>query len=470
MSSLPALTFGALLRRYRLAADLSQEALAEQAHLSREAISTLERGSRRIPRRGTLDLLADALRLSPAERSLLYAAARGQLLSDPQSVLQHGSGRHPLAHLPLVGRQGELALLERHLAGEGLPFLVLAGEPGIGKTRLLREASYRASEAGWTVLEGSCHRRSGQEPYAPLLGALEAHLRCSASALQRVQLEGCAWLVRLLPELTETTLVPAPSWSLPPEQERRLMFAAVSRFLANSAGAAGTLLVLDDLQWAGTDALDLLTSVLRTLGERPVRVVGAYRSTEMRPSDPLGMLLADLAVGGLAAQHLLEPLAPQEARMLLHVVLEEHADVDNAVYKELLTRTRGMPFFLVSCAQTLRTALAEGQPVEALPWSVKQSIRQRVASVSDTAQDVLGIAAVVGRSVPFQLLRWLVGAPGQPRQEVISDLEVLSQARLLVEDGAGHYQFAHDLIREVVLADMSGARRASLHEQVAEAL
>ena len=109
MSSLPTLTFGTLLRRYRLAAGLSQEALAEQAHLSREAISTLERGSRRAPRQETLDLLADALRLSPAERSHLSAAARGHPFADPRSALQHGSGRHPLAHLPLVGRQGRCA-------------------------------------------------------------------------------------------------------------------------------------------------------------------------------------------------------------------------------------------------------------------------------------------------------------------------------------------------------------------------
>ena len=305
MSSLPTVTFGTLLRRYRLAAGLSQEALAEQAHLSREAISTLERGARQAPRQETIDLLANALRLPPAARSLLYATARGQPFADPRSDLHRSSGRHPNPSLPLVGRQGELALLERHLAGEELPFLVLAGEPGIGKTRLLREASRRASEAGWTVLEGGCHRRSGQEPFAPLLGALEEYLRGTTRALLRVQLEGCAWLVRLLPELAETTLVPSPSWSLPPEQERRLLFAAVSRFLTNVAGPAGTILLLDDLQWAGADALDLLATLLRAPAHSPVRLIGAYRTTEARPSDVLSGLLADLAVAGLANTTLL---------------------------------------------------------------------------------------------------------------------------------------------------------------------
>src|SRR5262249_45430902 len=157
--------------------------------------------------------------------------------------------------LPLAGCGPEVARLEQHLGGSGPPLLLVAGEPGIGKSRLLAEAAERARALGWTVLEGGWHRRSGQEPFAPLLGALESTLRRSAAAALRAQLEGCAWLVRLLPELAETTLVPAPSWSLPPEQERRLMFAAVARYLANVAGPEGTLLILDDLQWAGADAL-----------------------------------------------------------------------------------------------------------------------------------------------------------------------------------------------------------------------
>src|SRR5262249_39966729 len=143
--------------------------------------------------------------------------------------------------LPLAGRGQEVAWLKQHLEGVGPQLLLFAGEPGMGKSRLLQEAALRARAQGWTVLSGGCHRRSGQEPFAPLLGALESALRRAAPAALRIQLEGCAWLVRLLPELAETTLVPAPSWSLPPEQERRLMFAAVARYLANVAGPAGTL-------------------------------------------------------------------------------------------------------------------------------------------------------------------------------------------------------------------------------------
>src|SRR5437764_1952612 len=198
-----------------------------------------------------------------------------------------------------VGRARELALLERHLggspAGSAPPLLLLAGEPGIGKTRLLRAAAPRAVAQRWCVLEGGCQRRGGHEPYAPVLGALQRHLRRQTPAQLRMALAGCAWLVRLLPELAQGPIEPLPAWTLPPDQERRLMVAAVVRFLANVAGPAGTLLLLDDLQWAGPDALDLLTALVRAAAEVPLRVIGAYRDTEVQPQDPLAVTLADLA-------------------------------------------------------------------------------------------------------------------------------------------------------------------------------
>src|SRR5262249_31318863 len=152
---------------------------------------------------------------------------------------------------PLVGRVRELGLLARHLTDDGafppVPLLLLAGEPGIGKTRLLHEVAARAHVEGWCVLEGGCQRRSGQEAYAPLVGVLAQYIAQASPTQLRVDLQGCTWLVPMLPELAERTLVPQPQWTSSPEQERRLLFAAVARFLANVAGPAGTLLLLDDL-------------------------------------------------------------------------------------------------------------------------------------------------------------------------------------------------------------------------------
>ena len=288
--------FGALLKRYRQAAGLTQEALAGQAGLSVRAISDLERGLKVRPHKDTVALLAAALQLSPPEHAAFVAARQG-------SAPPAGGAASP----PFVGRSRELVLLERHLAGEGPPLLLLAGEPGIGKSRLLHEAEQRAGTHGLCVLAGSCQRRGDETPYAPLLPALARHLQAQAPAQLRADLRGCAWLVRLLPELAGGPIEPLPAGTLPPEQERRLLFAAVAQYLRNVAGPAGTLLLLDDLQWAGPDALALLASLLHA--DAPLRVVGAYRNTEIPAQDALAVALGDLAHAGLATQHALGPLA-----------------------------------------------------------------------------------------------------------------------------------------------------------------
>jgi tetratricopeptide (TPR) repeat protein len=364
-----------------------------------------------------------------------------------------------------VGRGRELALLERYLegspAGATPPLLLLAGEPGIGKTRLLHAAVPRAVAQGWCVLEGGCQRRGGHEPYAPILGALQRHLRGRTHAQLRRELSGCAWLVRLLPEVAQGPIEPLPAWAVAPEQERRLMVAAVGHFLGNVAGPAGTLLVLDDLQWAGLDALDLLTALVRAAAEVPLLVIGAYRDTEVRPEDPLGILLADLAHAGLAMHHTLDPLTPEEAAQLLAGLLANIEGVE-PTQQQVVQRAGGVPFFLVSYARGLQTGGGG-----AVPWDLAQGLRQRLAALPVGAQELLGVAAVIGRVVPRRLL---TAAVARTEGEVLAALDAVCTAQLVREEGLDAYQFLHDVIREVVEADLGAARRAVLHLRVAEVL
>src|SRR5579862_4220010 len=164
MQTSPPLAFGTLLRRSRIAAGLTQEELAERAGISRRSLGDMERGVVHAPRKDTVTLLIAALALSPPDRAALEEAAR-RLGSAAAAVPRPAVPGAP----PLVGRARELGLLERHLWGEGPPLVLLAGEPGIGKTRLLHAAIPRAVAQGVQVLEGGCQRRGGQEPYAPLL-------------------------------------------------------------------------------------------------------------------------------------------------------------------------------------------------------------------------------------------------------------------------------------------------------------
>jgi transcriptional regulator with XRE-family HTH domain/tetratricopeptide (TPR) repeat protein len=454
-------SFSELLRTYRMAAGLTQEELAARAGMSARGISDLERGVRRMPYKGTVELLAAALHLTPQECIAFIKAAshrRGVTAPSLDGASRSSQGVIP----PLVGRKGELAVLQQLLDGSGPPLLLLAGEPGIGKTRLLREAATRARAAGWTVLEGGCSRRGGQVLYAPLLEALEGRMRSQPQESLRADLQGCTWLVRLLPELAEQELLPFPAIQVPPEQERRLLFAAVARYLTTIAGPAGTLLVLDDLQWAGADAIDLLLTLLRV--SPSLRIVGAYRATEVTTRDQLATMLADLAREGMVRQVELGPLAAEEAKLLLEAVLAGRSGSEEAVIERVLERAGGVPFFLISCARGVQAGvLATNEEVMDLPWDVQQTIRQRVAALPEAARELLGVAAVVGRIIPVESL---MTAATRSEREVLTAVEAACQARLLIEE-AGTYQFAHDLIREVVEADLSAVRRRSLHRQVA---
>src|SRR5262249_17766672 len=142
---------------------------------------------------------------------------------------------------------------------------------------------------------------------------------------QREALRQCDWLLQLLPELAGVTGLSLPAWNVPPAQERRLLFTAVQRFLDNIAGPSGTLLVLDDLQWIGVDTVDMLTSLFRSTPQRPLRVIGAYRSTEVHPTDPFSLMVADIAREDGAQRIELGPLAASEAEKLLSLLLEDSA-------------------------------------------------------------------------------------------------------------------------------------------------
>jgi tetratricopeptide (TPR) repeat protein/DUF971 family protein len=290
-------------------------------------------------------------------------------------------------------------------------------------------------------------------------------------AHRHAALAGCAWLRRLLPELA-AELEPLPGGTLPPEQERRLTFAAVARLLANVAGPQGTLLVLDDLQWADPAALDLLATLVRSPspahGVRArgsvgrLRVVGAYRDTEVRPVDPLGLLLADLARAGLARHQAVTPLGATEAAALLDALLVGVTETGWARAGGALERAGGVPLFLVSYAQAVRTGAEEG-----VPWDLAQGVRQRVALLPPAAQHLLGVAAIAGRRAQGTVL---LAAAGQAEDDMLDGLEAACRAHLLLEEGEDAYVFAHDVIREVVEGDLGAARRVVLHRRVAEAL
>lgn len=476
-------SIGEVLRRYRMEAGLTQEALADRAGVSARAVRAIEGGTRQTPRKETLSLLAEALGLSPTERARLEAMAQQR-----RATLARVGAVPPLRvqeRRPLVGREGELAALDAFLSSSAPPCLFLAGEPGIGKTRLLEEGLARASALDWTVIAGGCQRRSALEPYAPCADALAHFIAPRSPERLRRDLQGCGWLVRLLPELADLAALPTPAWTMASDQERRLMFAAVARFLENVGGHSGTLLVLDDLQWAGADALDLIGFLVRGAGDYRVRVLGAYRDTEVTQGDPLLLLLGDLARVRSVVVAPLAALVPEAAERLLADALGEGAapdqgapaalagtvSTDAGITRQILARAGGVPYYILSCAQEASQSGPSASPEAlAVPWSVATSIQQRIALLAPPAEEVLTVAAIAEGALSRPVLLAVLAEQSVSRKVAIPAVEATVRARLLRETEEGAYRFVHDLIRETVAATLSGARRMTVHSQVAEVL
>jgi tetratricopeptide (TPR) repeat protein/transcriptional regulator with XRE-family HTH domain len=446
-------TCGQLLQRYRLLAGLTQEELAERAGYSGNYIGKLEQDQRELPA-AAADRLATVLGLADQDRAALRGARE-----------RRQGGRGLPARL-LAGRDAEMAQIRQLLAGAGPPVLLLAGEPGMGKTRLLEEAASRGAGGGWGVVRGGCLRRA-QDAYAPLSGALDDALQRLPTGQRAEALRQAGRVDLLLPELAlpggpDPGEGGAPA-GVQPEQQRRLLVSSAGRLLRAAAGPAGTLLVLDDLHWAGPDAVDLLAALLAVAGAPPLRVIGAYRDSETPAR--LDEFVADLARASLVRVLPLGPLTDADAERLL-LQLAPEGERMPTVLPAIMRRAGGVPFFLVSYAEQVGDG-GQGEAPLAVPWTVAQVIGQRVAALTGPAKELLSVAAVAGRVVPHTLLAQVTGSDDE---QVLQAVETALEARLLAEDGPDGYRFTHDLIRETVENGLSAARRRRLHRRIGQAL
>jgi tetratricopeptide (TPR) repeat protein len=222
------------------------------------------------------------------------------------------------------------------------------------------------------------------------------------------------------------------------------------------------VLLLDDLHWAGSDALDLLAVIAHAASQSPLRIVAAYRDTDVDRRHPLTSWLADLAHAELVRPLRLGPLAVPAAADLLQQSLGAEGHVPETIRDDLLRRSGGVPFYLVSYAQTVRDHAPETGDV---PWSVAQSVRQRVAMLPEGAERTLAALAVAGPADP-DLLAHVAGV--DPLQAV--DVLDTAERGRLVNAIDNQYTFSHDLIREVVEAETTAARRSFLNRRAAEYL
>jgi tetratricopeptide (TPR) repeat protein/transcriptional regulator with XRE-family HTH domain len=456
--------YGELLRTYRLAAGLTQEELAERAGLSARAISDHERGIKQRPHPVTVRMLADALGISPLERASLISTARGlsasggrsQPLSSPVGGFL---GALPVG--PLVARDGELARvlaaiddMERGRRG----LTLLAGEPGVGKTRLAQETALTLQEREYVVLIGRCYGTARDMPYYPYLEALGAAWAAAPKEVRTQITPHLPHLQRLLPD--EAPSVPGTLGTGPEERDR--MMRAVAALLQALAARVPVAVLLDDLQWADRSSLDLLQHLTRFTQSARVFLLGTYRDVEVGPDHPLQAAIVDLQRDQLVEVVSLTSFSRTGTRALIEAMLDD-VDVSTASVDLVYQRTDGNPFFVQSVLRDLESRIESGRLVIDdfdVPETVRALILQRLSTLSPAARDVVLRASILGQAFTFDDL---VAAGEETEDDVEACLEEAKRAGLIRATGRDACAFSHALTHQAIDEELPAHRRRRLH-------
>jgi DNA-binding CsgD family transcriptional regulator/tetratricopeptide (TPR) repeat protein len=357
--------------------------------------------------------------------------------------------------------------------------VVLSGEPGVGKTRLLTELAGQASPNGWQVLIGQALDSEGMPPYLPFVEALHDYVRdCAIDDLTTQLGEGAAEVALILPELARRLPDVTASTRLEAQSQRYRLFDAVSEFIGGIARAShsGLLLCLDDLQWADGSTLLLLEHLCRRLRNARLLVLATYRDTELDAGGQLAHSLEQLSRQHSCQRIALKRLDVDGVRLMLAGLgrPEPPSSLVEAVFGE----TEGNPFFvhevfeylaeqgrLFDAAGLWRSDLQVGETE--VPQTVRLVIGRRLERLSSECRTVLGLAAVLGRTLEYEVLRAIAELP---EDALLTVLEEAETAHLLVSDDRGRLTFGHELIRQTLLSRLTALRRRRAHLRAAEAI
>jgi DNA-binding CsgD family transcriptional regulator/tetratricopeptide (TPR) repeat protein len=369
----------------------------------------------------------------------------------------------PMQSPVFVGRREEIAsltaLFERADGGEP-GFAIVAGEAGVGKTRLVEELAGQAADSGFTVLAGHCVELGAEGlPLAPLIDALRTLARTTArTELADVLGPARRGLGRLLPELDPGGSAEPAADGVQVSQLLELVLGLLGRLSARRP----LLLVLEDLHWSDQSTRELVAFLIRSL--RGVRVVllATYRSDELNRRHPLRPLIASWDRLRTVQHVELRRFEPGEVAAQLGAILgtEPAAGLVDLVFD----RSGGNAYLVEELAGLVRGG---GDPAD-LPPSLADVLLSRVDALSPEAQRLLRTAAVAGRSVPDKLLAEVADV-GDP--EFYAGLREAVESHLLVVDHTGRsYAFRHALTRDAVYEDMLPGERGALHAAYGEAL
>jgi class 3 adenylate cyclase len=386
----------------------------------------------------------------------------------------------------VVGRAVEAQAIadagKRAAADRVREVLLISGEAGVGKTALVAEAARAALEDGACVLFGHCEEDLAT-PYQLFAEALSHYVTHATEDRLRAHVEEHgANLGRLVPALSRRFPELPASRATDPETERFLLFAAVVRLLVQASEDQPIVLVFEDLQWADKGSLLLLQHLIASEQDMRVLIIATYRDSELSRTHPLVETLAALHRQSGVSRIELTGLDDVGVLSLMEAAAGQPMDdagvtLAHAVHSE----TDGNPFFVSEVLRHLSEIgaiyqdptgrwTAEGPPEQiALPESVRVVIGARVGRLGPAAEQVLSVAAVIGRDFDFEVLARATTVSEEALLDILDAAAGIALVRELA-NAPGRYIFAHALIQHTLYEDLGPTRRARAHRQVAEAL
>ncbi|HYM96040.1 MAG TPA: AAA family ATPase, partial [Candidatus Sulfotelmatobacter sp.] len=377
----------------------------------------------------------------------------------------------------LVGRESELSDLEdallATLRGEG-GVVIVGGEAGTGKTRLVNTLATRARSLGCVVVSGACSEADLSLPYLPFLEAIGNHLQTEDLAQLRDRLGSAAdELAQLFPQMGRPAAPPGEA-----TQAKLRLFESILLLLRDAARSRALVLILEDIHWADPATRELLDYATRRLRSTNVLVLATYRSDELHRKHALLPTIQGWRRSGNVQLIELAPLGSQAVADMVCEIFEEAA-VSHEFSEFLQERSEGNPFVL---EEMLRDALDRGDIFRTdkgwdrkalaemrIPRTVRDAILQRLERLSREDVSVLSAASVMGRSFDVSSLAAVAGVESSI---VLGAIEASVTAQLVEEDDptSGRYRFRHALTREAIYEDMVVPRRQQLHSRFADAL
>ena len=381
----------------------------------------------------------------------------------------------------LIGRARQFDLITQRIeetrSNNGTVILI-SGEAGIGKSRLVHETKTYARDHGLTILQGICLEQDRALPYAPFLDLLRAYiLTLTPSQIKQEFRTSTMEIVQLLPELE--TMLPRPpiSSSSDPESEKHRLFQFLTQFFVRRLGKtndqSGLLLIFEDLHWSDDTSLEFLEHLIRRIEEFPIVLLLTHRSDEKHPG--LEKMLATLNRQRLALEISLQALTIGEVDALVRAILELDFPLKAEFLEKIYELAEGNPFFTEEILKSLiatgglfyTNSMWDNKPIQELsiPHSVHDAVQRRTSQLSTNVRRTLTLAAVAGRRFDFRLLQTITQLN---EQNLLEHMKELVAAQLVIEESADQFAFRHALTREAVYAELLLRERRKYHALVAE--